>query len=133
MSQTQVDDGSSLLCGSLHRSLSESLRFRVYTPLTLWSVYYLYSFIRKPRLILDFTLTLFLNHIIITTYYSAAFPTSLFFWFIMGLCAAIIILLAEQLCVRRELSQDFKPVTPTAHEDPEDPDEQNVELTSMIH
>lgn len=49
----------------------------------------------------------------------------------MAVCAAIIILLAEQLCVRRELSQDFKPVTPTAHEDPEDGDEQNVELTSI--
>lgn len=96
------------------------------------SVYYLYSFIRKPRLILDFTLTLFLNHVIITTYYSAAFPTSLFFWFTMAVCAAIIILLAEQLCVRRELSQDFKPVTPTAHEDPEEGDEQNVELRAMI-
>lgn len=50
----------------------------------------------------------------------------------MTICATITLLLAEQLCVRRELSQDFKPVTPTAHEDPEeDADEQDVELTAM--
>ncbi|PVF93917.1 hypothetical protein CPB86DRAFT_776868 [Serendipita vermifera] len=86
---------------------------------SLADVYYIFSFIRKPRLVLDFTLTIFFNHIILTTYYSAAFPTSVFFWFIMGLCATITILLAEQLCVRRELSQDFKPVTST-----DDPDDQ---------
>ena len=48
-------------------------------PLTLSSIYYLYALIRRPRLILDFALTLVFNHLVLTTYYSASIPTSLFF------------------------------------------------------
>jgi hypothetical protein len=85
---------------------------------------------------LDFTLTLILNHLILTTYYSGAFPTSIFFWFIMVISALIMILIAEQLCVRRELSQDFKPVTAMDADDLEDPAEpedgaDDIELTSL--
>ncbi|KIM34090.1 hypothetical protein M408DRAFT_59678 [Serendipita vermifera MAFF 305830] len=100
-------------------------------------VYYLYTFIRKPRLILDFTLTLFGLHIILTTYYTASFPTSLFFWLVMISCSSVVILLTEQLCVRRELSQDFQPVVAT--EDPEDhesepaDDTHNIELTPIAN
>ncbi|KAF7370925.1 hypothetical protein MSAN_00726400 [Mycena sanguinolenta] len=39
-------------------------------------VYYLYALIRRPRLILDFALTLVFNHLVLTTYYSASIPTS---------------------------------------------------------
>ncbi|KAF8515923.1 hypothetical protein JB92DRAFT_36514 [Gautieria morchelliformis] len=46
---------------------------------SLVDVYYLYIFVRRPRLILDFALTLVLNHLILTTYYSAALPSSPFF------------------------------------------------------
>ncbi|KAG8772861.1 hypothetical protein FRB91_002382 [Serendipita sp. 411] len=101
---------------------------------SLADVYYLYTFIRKPRLILDFALTLLFNHVILTTYYSASFPTSIFFWITLTLSAIIIILLAEQLCVRRELSQDFRPVTAEdfdeEHSEPAD-DLDEVELTSL--
>jgi Integral membrane protein S linking to the trans Golgi network len=38
------------------------------------SIYYIYQLIRKPRLILDFALTLVLNHLVLTTYYSASLP-----------------------------------------------------------
>lgn len=89
--------------------------------------YYIYSFIRKPRLVLDFALTLLFNHLILTTYYTAAFPTSFFYWAVMTLSAVIIITLAEQLCVRRELSQDFKPLTGDDLEDRDSETADNAE------
>jgi len=68
-------------------------------------VYFIYILVRRPKLVLDFTLTLVLSHVILTTYYSAALPASLFFWFIMALGAAITTTLAEQMCVKRELRE----------------------------
>jgi protein SYS1 len=59
--------------------------------------------IRKPRLILDFSLTLVFNHLVLTTYYSASVPTSLFFWLVVGTGAMICIIFGEQLCVKREM------------------------------
>jgi protein SYS1 len=73
-------------------------------------------------------LTIFFIHLILTTYYSGSFPTSLFFWTVMAICATIIILLAEHICVRRELSQDFKPIEAT-----EDPDDQGSEPADDTH
>ncbi|TEB18220.1 hypothetical protein FA13DRAFT_1864541, partial [Coprinellus micaceus] len=46
-------------------------------------IYYLYMIIRRPRLILDFALTLVFNHLVLTTYYSASIPTSIFFYIIL--------------------------------------------------
>jgi len=69
------------------------------------SVYYLYHLVRRPRLILDFTLTLLFNHLVLTTYYSAAIPTSLFFWIILLGSSFLTLLLAEQMCVKREMSE----------------------------
>ncbi|KAK7031461.1 integral membrane protein S linking to the trans Golgi network-domain-containing protein [Favolaschia claudopus] len=84
--------------------------------------YYLYTLIRRPRLILDFTLTLVFNHLVLTTYYSASMPTSLFFWLVMVAGATFMIIVAEQLCVRREMSEGLKVVTaqPSADEETEE-------------
>ncbi|KAF8585400.1 hypothetical protein K439DRAFT_1632639 [Ramaria rubella] len=68
-------------------------------------VYYLYAFVRRPRLILDFALTLVLNHFVLTTYYSGALPSSPFFWCVIVLGACLTTFLAEQLCVRREMRE----------------------------
>jgi len=68
-------------------------------------IYYLYVLIRRPRLILDFALTLVFNHLVLTTYYSASVPTSLFFWLVMILGSALTVILAEQLCVKREMNE----------------------------
>ena len=65
-------------------------------------------------MVLDFSLTLILSHTILTTYYASSFPTSLFFWLIMSIGALLLIVFAEQLCVRRELRQGLKPVTTTS-------------------
>jgi len=68
-------------------------------------IYYLYILVRRPRLILDFALTLVFNHIVLTIYYSASIPTSLFFWLIILGGAALTIVVAEQLCVKREMKE----------------------------
>lgn len=69
------------------------------------SIYYLYTFIRRPRLILDFALTLAFNHLVLTTYYSASIPTSLFFWLVMFAGSTWTVIIAEQLCVKREMTE----------------------------
>lgn len=64
---------------------------------------YIYHIVRKPTHVLDFALTLLLNHLILTTYYSASLPSSLFFWLTVIGGAAATVIFAEQLCVRREM------------------------------
>jgi len=56
-------------------------------------------------MILDFSLTLVFNHLVLTTYYSASLPTSLFFWLVMIAGASLTVIIAEQLCVKRELAE----------------------------
>ncbi|KAI0029960.1 integral membrane protein S linking to the trans Golgi network-domain-containing protein [Vararia minispora EC-137] len=71
----------------------------------LVDVYYLFVIVRRPRMILDFAATLLFNHLVITTYYAAALPTSLFFWLVVLGSAALTVVLAEQLCVKREMTE----------------------------
>ncbi|GAA5920295.1 hypothetical protein JCM1841_003031 [Sporobolomyces salmonicolor] len=68
---------------------------------------YLYYLIRRPTHILDFSLTLVFNHLILTTYYAHAFPTAFFFWFVLATSTIAQIVLAEQLCVKREMRDGF--------------------------
>lgn len=44
-------------------------------------------------------------HLLLTTYYTSAFPKSVFFWIVIGLAAIFQIIWAEQLCIRREMRQ----------------------------
>ena len=95
-------DGS--VCGRVRASaLAPPLPFRddAHAP----SVYYLYALIRRPRLVLDFSVTLLLVHLVLTTYYAAAIPTSLFFWMIVCASTAGTGVFAEQLCVKREMEE----------------------------
>jgi hypothetical protein len=69
------------------------------------SIYYLYALIRRPRLILDFSFTLVFNHLLLTTYYSASIPASFFFWLIMFAGSAWMVIITEQLCVKREMTE----------------------------
>ncbi|KAG6879050.1 hypothetical protein C0992_005539 [Termitomyces sp. T32_za158] len=68
-------------------------------------IFYLYTLVRRPRLILDFALTLLLNHLVLTSYYSASIPTSGFFWLIMIAGSIFTVTMAEQFCVKREMSE----------------------------
>lgn len=67
----------------------------------------LYYIVRKPTHILDFALTLNLNHLILTTYYAGAFPLSIFYWLVQIAGAVVMIVGAEQLCVKREMQTDL--------------------------
>lgn len=78
---------------------------RYFVPDLSCSIYYLFMIVRRPRLILDFALTLVFNHLVLTTYYSASIPTSLFFWIVVLAGAACTVIFAEQLCVKREMNE----------------------------
>ena len=100
-------------------------------PITLLcSIFYLYSLIRRPRLVLDFTLTLLFNHLLLTTYYSAAIPTSLFFWLVMAISAMLMVVITEQLCVRREMREGLAVSSGSVPRPGEDGDE--VEMGSLL-
>jgi len=73
-------------------------------------IYYLYTVVRRPRLILDFALTLVFNHLVLTTYYSASLPSSLFFWLVILACSVVTVIIAEQLCVKREMTDGLSVV-----------------------
>jgi len=79
-------------------------------------------------MILDFSITLLFIHFILATYYSGSLPLSLFFWFVMAASAVIMIVFAEQLCVKREMHEGLGPaVVPTRNLD-EDEDVEAIEL-----
>jgi hypothetical protein len=63
--------------------------------------------VRRPTHILDHGATLAFNHIVLTTYFSRAFPTSLFFWLVLGSTTAGTILWAERLCIKREMHESM--------------------------
>jgi hypothetical protein len=67
------------------------------TTLIFLSIIPLYYLIRKPTLILDFSLTLLFNHIVITTYKTGSFPTSFWFWVVMVSGALVMVVGAEQV------------------------------------
>ena len=52
----------------------------------------------------------------LSTYYSSSIPTSIFFWIVLLAGAALTIIVAEQLCVKRELSEGLS-VLPVRPED----------------
>ncbi|KAG5734751.1 hypothetical protein E4T56_gene15464 [Termitomyces sp. T112] len=92
-------------------------------------IFYLYTLVRRPRLILDFSLTLLLNHLVLTSYYSASIPTSGFFWLIMIAGAIVTVTVAEQLCVKREMSEGLSVPSVQA---PEDETLEEMELGSLL-
>lgn len=92
------------------------------------SIYYLYKLIRRPRLILDFALTLVFIHLVLTTYYSAAIPTSLFFWIVLIGGAVLTIIVAEQLCVKREMSEGLSVMSVR----PEDLQVEEMEMGGLL-
>lgn len=71
-------------------------------------IFYVYSLIRRPRLVLDFTATLLLVHVVLSTYYSGALPSSVFVWLVLLLGSIVTVTGAEQLCVRREMNEGLQ-------------------------
>jgi hypothetical protein len=79
-------------------------------------------------MILDFSLSLIFIHFLFATYYSGSLPLSFFFWLVMAASAVIMIVFAEQLCVKREMRDGLGPaVARTSNLDDED-DAEAIEL-----
>lgn len=57
----------------------------------------MYYLIRRPTHILDFSLTLTFIHLILASYHSKSFPTSMFFWVVMSTGAIMMVVVAEQV------------------------------------
>ena len=122
VSSTRDGVGLSQCVGLQHLVPSTSgmpLQIETESDNVLNSIYYLYTLIRRPRMILDFSLTLIFNHLVLTTYYAASFPTTIFFWGVMTVCAAMMIIVAEQLCVKREMTEGLTVAAPAEDEDVE--------------
>ncbi|KAF8307785.1 hypothetical protein DL93DRAFT_2087628 [Clavulina sp. PMI_390] len=85
-----------------------AIGWAIASTIDIWAIYIL---VRRPTMVLDFTLTLIFSHILLTTYYASAFPTSLFFWLVMGGSALAMIIFAEQLCVRREMREGLRTIS----------------------
>ena len=94
----------------------------------------LYTLIRRPRMILDFSLTLLFNHLVLTTYYSASLPSSLFFYLVTLMGTAIMVILGEQLCVKREMREGLNVVETEQRSDVEAADEEaeNMEMGALL-
>jgi len=119
--------GSLPFVGFLHVLSSGYFQHSIYLLIrpVLNSIYYLFKLIRRPRLILDFALTLVFNHLVLTTYYSAALPTSLFYWVVLLGGAVLTIVVAEQLCVRREMTEGLRM-------QPDDEDVEEMEMGGLL-
>ncbi|KAK1232478.1 hypothetical protein PQX77_004380 [Marasmius sp. AFHP31] len=92
----------------------------------------LYTLIRRPRMILDFSFTLLFNHLVLTTYYSTSVPTSLFFYVVTIIGAAIMVIVGEQLCVKREMREGLNVATTEQRPvDGEEEDEEEIESMEM--
>jgi len=85
-------------------------------------------------MILDFSLTLLFNHLVLTTYYSASLPSSLFFYLVTLMGTAIMVILGEQLCVKREMREGLNVVETEQRSDVEaaDEDAENMEMGALL-
>ncbi|KAI8598842.1 integral membrane protein S linking to the trans Golgi network-domain-containing protein, partial [Dissophora ornata] len=66
-------------------------------------VYLLLKIVARARLVLDFSLTLLLYHVIMTTLYSDHVPTSFLWWSLNGTTAGIMVFGGEYVCMQQEM------------------------------
>ncbi|KZV98717.1 hypothetical protein EXIGLDRAFT_831945 [Exidia glandulosa HHB12029] len=82
----------------------------------LVDVWVIYVFVRRPRLVLDFALTLAGAHLVLTTYYAGSLPHGLFTWLTYGAFCGATVILGEQACVRREMDEGIRIVSNNAED-----------------
>ncbi|VDO02536.1 unnamed protein product [Rodentolepis nana] len=63
----------------------------------------LWRLVRRTKLCLDFTCTLYFWHFIFCALYSASFPVSVAWWLTVGLSIVVMTLMGEFLCMRTEM------------------------------
>ncbi|KAF9918193.1 hypothetical protein BX616_009997 [Lobosporangium transversale] len=66
-------------------------------------VYLLLKIVARARLVLDFSLTLLLYHVIMTSLYSDHIPTGFLWWALNGTTAGIMIFGGEYVCMQQEM------------------------------
>ncbi|KAG0360338.1 integral membrane protein S linking to the trans Golgi network-domain-containing protein [Gamsiella multidivaricata] len=66
-------------------------------------VYLLLKIVARARLVLDFSLTLLLYHVIMTSLYSDHLPTTFLWWALNGTTAGIMIFGGEYVCMQQEM------------------------------
>lgn len=67
--------------------------------LALWFI------VRRTKLCLDFSCTFHIVHLCICWWYNAMFPTNASWWLLNAVCAAIMCVCGEFLCLRTELQE----------------------------
>jgi hypothetical protein len=65
----------------------------------------LWFLIRRTKLCLDFSCTFHLVHLVICWWYNAAFPTNMSWWLLNAVCATIMCVCGEFLCLKTELKE----------------------------
>ncbi|KAF9402825.1 hypothetical protein BGX21_008545 [Mortierella sp. AD011] len=75
----------------------------MYYPFGHFRVYLLLKIVSRARLVLDFSLTLLLYHVVVTTYYSGNLPTSFLWWALNGTTAGIMVFGGEYVCMQLEM------------------------------
>ncbi|KAG0339994.1 hypothetical protein BG000_000923 [Podila horticola] len=66
-------------------------------------VYLLLKIVARARLVLDFSLTLLLYHVLMVTYYSGHVPSSFLWWALNGTTAGVMIFGGEYVCMQLEM------------------------------
>ncbi|KAF9022722.1 hypothetical protein BGZ52_000660 [Haplosporangium bisporale] len=66
-------------------------------------VYLLLKIVARARLVLDFSLTLLLYHILMVTYYSGHVPSNFLWWALNGTTAGVMIFGGEYVCMQLEM------------------------------
>lgn len=73
------------------------------TNYSFFRVFLLLKIVARARLVLDFSLTLLLYHVVMTSLYSDHVPTSFLWWALNGTTAGIMIFGGEYVCMQQEM------------------------------
>lgn len=65
----------------------------------------LWLIVRRTKLCLDFSCTFQIIHLLICWYYNSTFPTAISWWMLNAVCAAIMCVCGEFLCLKAELAE----------------------------
>lgn len=73
--------------------------------LLIYSSFFIWRIVNRSKQCLDFTVTVYVYHIVICWIYVGSFPSSLSFWLVVVLCATAMTILSEYLCMRSALKE----------------------------
>lgn len=65
----------------------------------------LWFIVRRTKLCLDFSCTFHIVHLVICWFYNASFPSTVSWWLLNAVCAALMCVCGEFLCLKTELQE----------------------------